>query len=130
MRIPILALPLLLGLTSACAMGRVTENEPLDPMTLGSLRPGVTTALEAVELLGAPDDIVQLGRRSAYRYSFRSTKVAGLSPIPFLLIFYNVDSRSDRAWLFFDENQVLTHLGVTLEGAMNEYAMPWEDVHD
>lgn len=111
-------------------MGRITENEPLDPLSLGSLRPGVTTANEAVQLLGAPDDIVQLGKRSAYRYRYTSTKVAGLSPIPLILIFYNVDSRSDRAWLFFDENQVLTHVGVTLEAEKNEYAMPWEDVHD
>jgi len=123
-------LALLLWLTSACAMGRITENEPLDPLSLGSLRPGVTTANEAVQLLGAPDDIVQLGKRSAYRYRYTSTKVAGLSPIPLILIFYNVDSRSDRAWLFFDENQVLTHVGVTLEAEKNEYAMPWEDVHD
>jgi hypothetical protein len=123
-------LTLLLSLTPACAMGRVTVNEPLDPSRLSLLYPGVTTAHEAVELLGAPDDIVQLGKRSAYRYRYTSTKVAGLSPIPLLLIFYNVDSRSDRAWLFFDENQVLTHLGVTLEAEKNEYAMPWEDVYD
>ena len=123
-------LVLLLWLTSACAMVRATENEPLDALSLRSLRPGVTSARDAVELLGAPDDIVQLGKRSAYRYRFTSTKTAVLAPIPFVLLFYNVDKRSDLAWLFFDENQVLTHLGVTLEGAKNEYAMPWEDVHD
>ena len=121
-------LALLLCLISACAMARSTENEPLDALALASLRPGVTTAQEAVQLLGAPDDIVQLGKRSAYRYRFTNMKTAGL--ILIVLNFYNVDSRSDRAWLFFDENQVLSHLGVTLEGDKAEYAMPWENVHD
>jgi hypothetical protein len=123
-------LTLLLCLSSACAMARATENKPLDAVALSSLRPGVTTAGEAVQLLGAPDDIVQLGKRSAYRYRFTSSKTAVLYPIPFLLTFYNVDTRSDRAWLFFDENQVLSHFGETLEAAENEYAMPWEDVYD
>jgi len=121
-------LALLLCLSSACAMARTTENEPLDPLALGSLRPGVTPAQEAVQLLGAPDDIVQLGKRSAYRYRFTNTKSAGL--ILIAVNFYNVDTRTDRAWLFFDENQVLTHLGVTLEGNKTEYAMPWENVHE
>ena len=47
-----------------------------------------------------------------------------------MLGLYNQDTRADRAWLFFDENQLLTHLGSTLEGEEPEYAMPWQDVHD
>lgn len=121
-------LALLLCLSPACAIARSSENRPLDAGLLSSLRPGSTTAREAVELLGAPVDVVQLGKRSAYRYQFTSTKRAGL--ILLVVNLYNQDLRTDRAWLFFDENQVLTHTGVTLEGADAEYAMPWEDLHD
>jgi hypothetical protein len=126
MRTPLLAL--LLFLAPACAITRHTDNEPLESSALQSLRPGVTTASEVVGLLGAPVDVVQLGRRSAYRYEYTNTKRAGI----FLLVLglLNEDTRADRAWVFFDENQVLTHSGVTLRGDEAEYAMPWQDVHD
>jgi len=126
MRSSILAL--VLCLSPACAIGRTSVNRPLEASLLNLLRPGSTTAGEAVELLGAPVDVVQLGKRSAYRYQFTSTKSAGL--ILIVVNLYNQDSRTDRAWLFFDENQVLTHTGVSLEGDETEYAMPWEDLHD
>jgi outer membrane protein assembly factor BamE (lipoprotein component of BamABCDE complex) len=126
MRTALLVLVLLLA--PACVIARTSENEPLSPGTLQSLRPGVTTAREVVQLLGAPVDVVQLGKRSAYRYQFTRAKRAGLLLVAVGL--YNLDVRSDRAWVFFDENQVLTHVGVTLEGDEAEYAMPWEDLHD
>ena len=123
-----LLLASLLCLAPACAMARSAENAPLDAQKLHALQPGHTTAREVVELLGAPVDVVQLGKRSAYRYEFTSTKRAAL----FLLVvgFYNTDQRADRAWVFFDENQVLSHVGVTLDGGKSEYAMPWEELHD
>jgi len=118
---------LVLVLTPACLISRRTDSEPLEPARLQQLRPGETTARQAVELLGAPQDVVQLGRRSAYRYQFTSTKRAGL----FLLIvgLLNDDTRSDRAWLFFDEDQVLTHVGATFDGDDSRYAMPWQGLH-
>lgn len=121
----ILALPLTLG---SCAFARSTQNDPLDARLLARLEPGHTTAREAVELLGAPADVVQLGRRSVYRYEFVTTKRAAL--LLLVVGLYNQDSRSDRAWLFFDEQGILTHVGASLEAAEAEYAMPWEDVHD
>ena len=121
-------LALLLCLAPGCAMARTTENAPLAPEALAELQPGTTTAREVVERLGAPVEVVQLGKRSAYRYQFSQTKRAVL----FLLIvaFQNEDARSDRAWVFFDENQVLTHVGTTFEGDQPEYAMPWEELHE
>jgi hypothetical protein len=123
-----LFLAALLALLPACVMAQTRVNEPLDASAIATLRPGTTTAGEVVERLGAPVDVVQLGKRSAYRYEFTSTKRAGL-----LLVIVNVgneDTRADRAWLFFDEDQVLSHVGASLEGRDTEYAMPWEDVHD
>ena len=124
----LLALLVLVLLAPACAFARLTDNEPLQAQRFQALHPGSTTAQQAVELLGAPVDVVQLGKRSAYRYEFTSTKNTAL--ILVLLNFYNQDTRADRAWLFFDENQILTHVGVTFTGDQTEYALPWENVHD
>jgi outer membrane protein assembly factor BamE (lipoprotein component of BamABCDE complex) len=114
-------------LLSSCALARSNVNVPLDEAALSRLEIGMS-AREVVELLGAPADVVQLGRRSAYRYDFINTKRSGLWLLVVLL--YNEDTRADRAWVFFDENEKLTHAGITLQAEDTEYAMPWQDVHD
>lgn len=119
---------LLFLIASGCALARQETNEPLDPAIVRSLKPGVTTAREVVERMGAPTEVVQLGRRTAYRYDATTTKSAGL----FLLVFNmaSQDTRSDRLWVFFDENNVLTHHGSTFSTHRAQYALPWEDVHE
>ena len=57
-----LLLALLLPLTG-CLIDRSTTNEPLAADVVAALEPGRTTAREAVERLGAPVEVVQLGRR-------------------------------------------------------------------
>lgn len=118
-------LPLLLA---ACAIGRQAVNEPLDAEAVARLQPGVTTARHITEALGAPTEVVQLGRRTAYRYDATTTKAA----VFFLVVlnFGNLDARSDRLWVFFDENDVLTHYGASYGTHRTQYAMPWEDVHE
>lgn len=118
---------LLLGTTS-CYFGRATLNEPLDPDALRKLQPGTTTAQQAVEWLGAPTEVVQLGRRSAYRYDHSVQKEAATWFV--IVAMVNTDMRQDRAWLFFDEDKVLTHVGTTLAAHHPQYAFPWEDVHE
>jgi hypothetical protein len=120
-------LPLLL-LLPACAFARQDTNEPLDAPTVRAFVPGKTTAREVVEKLGAPTDVVQLGKRSAYRFDATRQK----STVLFLLLinFANQDARSDRVWVFFDEHDVLTHCGATFGTHRTQYAMPWEDVHE
>jgi hypothetical protein len=117
-----------LFLVAACAFGRQDTNDPLDAPTIRAFVPGTTTAREVTERLGAPTEVVQLGRRSAYRYDSTSAKSAVL----FLLVinFGNQDTRSDRLWVFFDENDVLTHYGATFGTHRTQYALPWEDVHE
>ena len=112
---------------AGCFTGRDTTNEPLDAEKIASLQAGQTRAAEVVELLGAPSEVVQLARRSAYRYDYTNSKRSGL----FLIVanFLNEDTRSDRLWVFFDENQVLSHFGVTLRGDASVHAMPWEEIH-
>ena len=122
-----LALALSLLLTG-CFIARDTTNEPLQREKILELRPGVTTARKVVNQLGGPNDVVQLGRRSAYRYDFRNRKRMGL--ILIIINFFNEDTRSDRLWVFFDENEVLTHYGATFKGNDAKYAMPWDDIHE
>ncbi|MBK8101183.1 MAG: hypothetical protein IPK26_29225 [Planctomycetes bacterium] len=112
----------------ACALARQDTNEPLDATAVAALQPGVTTAREVVEKLGAPTEVVQLGKRSAYRYDANTIKSAAL----FLIVFnvFAQDGRSDRLWVFFDDREVLTHYGVTFGVHRTQYAMPWEDVHE
>lgn len=115
-------------LLPACFLSRRAVNVPLDPSRLATLEPGVTTALEVVERLGAPTEVVQLGRASAYRYDHSATKRAGL----FLVVigFLNEDTRSDRVWLFFDDAGLLSHAGATFEASDIQWAMPWADVYE
>ena len=120
-------LPITLCL-AGCALARQDVNEPFDARVVAGLQPGRTTAREVVEKLGGPNEVVQLGRRTAYRYDCSRTKSAVL----FLLLinFANQDTRQDRVWVFFDENDVLTHWGASYGTHRAQYAMPWEDVHE
>ena len=109
-------------------MARQETNRPLDAEVIGSLQPGTTTAREVVERLGAPTDVVQLGYRTAYRYDATSEKSAVL--LLLVVNFGNQDARSDRLWVFFDDNDILTHYGASYGVHRTQYAMPWEDVHE
>lgn len=111
---------------SSCFLSRAHVNGPLENELIASrLVPGKTTAAEVVAFLGAPNEVVQLGRRSAYRYEFTRQKTAGLTLIVFTMV--NNDTQSDRAWLFFDENDVLSHVGSTLQAGDVEWKLPWSD---
>lgn len=117
----------LLLFLGSCFMSRAVTNVPLERAKFEQLRPGTTTAKEVVELLGAPTEVIQLGSRSAYRYDFTNLKREGFTVILFTCL--NEDTRADRAWLFFDAKDVLTHVGSTFEGNQARYALPWDDVH-
>ena len=114
------------GLAS-CSIARQDVNEPLDAVRIQELQPGSTTAKQVVELLGGPNEVVQLGKRTAYRYDSDTTKSALLFMVVFNLA--NQDTRQDRLWVFFDEKDVLTHYGATYGSHRTQYALPWEDVH-
>ena len=124
LRTLVLALPFLLG---GCFLSRGTVNEPLPASAVESLEVGVSTSTDVLEALGAPNDVVQLGRRSAWRYDFTTQKRAGV--LLLIVGVLNEDTRSDRVWAFFDEEGVLTDIGATFEGQDPMYAMPWVDIH-
>ena len=116
--LPLFLLPSL----SACFLSNSQVNHGLDPGAFASLQPGSSTARDVVEVLGAPTEVVQLGRRVAYRYDHTRTKQAGAwLAIVFLS---GTDTQSDRAWLFFNEEDVLTHMGTTFDAKRVKYAPP------
>lgn len=122
-----LLIVLLAGLSlTGCFISRERSNEPLDKSLIDSLTVGTSTATEVAETLGAPAEVVQLGRRSAWRYDFTTMKRSGFTII--IVSFLNEDRRSDRCWLFFDADDVLQHVGTTLEAKDTQYAMPWQEV--
>ena len=123
-----LSLFCLLALLPACAIMRQETNGPIDATAVATLQPGMTTAREVVERLGAPTEVVQLGRRTAYRFDASTTKGAGLFLLGFNMLAQ--DTRSDRVWVFFDEKDVLTHYGATFGVHRTQYALPWEEVHE
>ena len=114
--------------TAGCVLARQDLNEPIQATAVNQLVPGKTTAREVVELLGGPNEVVQLGRRTAYQYHSSSTKNAAL--LLLLVNFGNQDTRQDRLWVFFDEDDKLSHYGATYGTHRTQYAMPWEDVHE
>ncbi len=113
---------------ASCGISRMESNDPISAEAVRSLVPWRTTAREVVEKLGAPTEVVQLGRRSAYRYDASSSKSAGL--VLFVFNMFAQDMRTDRVWAFFDANDVLTHIGATYGTHRTQYALPWEDVHE
>jgi len=113
-----------LALSTSCFVSRETTNVPLSPELVDQLEPGITTATEVAELLGAPTEVVQLGFRSAWRYDHIRAKRAGFTILVVTLM--DTDARTDRVWVFFDENDLLTNFGSTFEAGGAQYQMPWQ----
>lgn len=125
--LPRCLLTLALALAPSCFASRSMINEPLRKADIDRLVPGETKAGEVTAILGAPNEVVQLGSRTAYRYDFTQQKRAGFTVIVVTVL--NEDTRTDRVWLFFDKDDLLTHMGSTLQAADTRYEMPWIDVH-
>ena len=105
-----------------CFLSRSRTHFPLSPEAILSLVPGSATAADVVAHMGAPTEVVQLGHRSAYRYDYTLQKQASL----FLLVLNltGTESQEDRAWFFFDENNVLTHVGANFQADTARYGVP------
>lgn len=114
-----LLLPLLLA--PSCYMGLATHDQPLDADAISQLQPGASTASDVVRLLGAPNQVVELGDGSAWLYKATKTKDMGL----WLLVFgaFGQDSQADRCWVFFDGEHRLTQVGTTLAADSAEFQL-------
>lgn len=109
-------------LLPGCFISRSTVDRPLDAALVSALVPGETTADEVASLMGAPAEVVQLGRRTAWRYEYKVEKQA--AAFLFVLGLRGMDTQSDRIWVFFDEEQNLTHVGSSFASEQASYALP------
>jgi hypothetical protein len=120
-----LALPL-----SGCFLTREMVNEPIAPASVeavAKLTPHHSTQSDALALLGAPEQVVELYKRSAWLYRHVESKRVWLWLGPLLLT--NVDEQSDRVWCFFDEEGRYVCSGASLRAESAEFTMPWTDPH-
>lgn len=110
---------ILLLTLGACYMGQATTDRNIDPGAVAQLQPGTSNASDVVALLGAPNQVVELGDKSAWLYESRNTKHMGL----WLVVFgaYGADTQADRCWVFFDADGTLTHVGASLHADQAEY---------
>ncbi len=112
----------ILLLLPACVFSQANRHQPLDRDLIEALEPGQSTAQDVVRALGAPTEVVQLGRRSAYRYDASVSKNVGLFLI--LVALHGGDTQEDRAWFFFDEDELLTHRAATLAAKHADFQLP------
>lgn len=113
---------------SGCFLTRDATNAPLNPAQVATLEPGTSTANDVLAALGAPSEVIQLGRRSAWRYDHTVNKRTALFLV--VLGFMSADTQQDRVWVFFDEADRLAHIGSTLTAETAKYAPPWDDSHE
>ena len=103
----------------SCVVGEMTVGQPLEASAISLLQPNHSSAQDVADLLGAPNQVVELGNKSAWLYEAQKERRAGV----FLLIFstFGQDKQFDRCWVFFDENGLLTHIASSLESNTAEY---------
>ena len=114
---------LCLLLQSCVVLGKNKDYHPFDTGKLDGLLPGRTTAPEVTQVLGAPSEIVKLSNGNAYIYRRSVSKGTGVWLI--LVSFGNYDEHYDQIVMFFDNNDVMTHFGVTLDTHQAAYGFPF-----
>jgi outer membrane protein assembly factor BamE (lipoprotein component of BamABCDE complex) len=110
---------LLALLCGSCVMSEMTIGQPLESSAISQLQPNHSSAQDVADLLGAPNQVIELGNKSAWLYEAQKKRIAGI----FLLVFgtSGQDTQFDRCWVFFDENSLLTHIASSLESGTAEY---------
>jgi len=122
---PLLRLALLLLVVSilpGCFFSRSRTNPELSPELASQIIPQQSTAADVTELLGAPNEVVQLGLRTAWRYEHTVEKQSAAFLV--LLGLRGVDTQSDRVWVFFDADGNVTNIGTQFQASEAEYDVP------
>ena len=103
-------------------MSRSAANPSIAPEAVAQITPGSSTADDVTRILGAPNEVVQLGRRSAWRYEHTVEKQSALFLV--VLGLRGVDTQADRVWIFFDEADNVIHVGTMFQASEAEYDVP------
>ncbi|MEE9567222.1 MAG: hypothetical protein V3W17_06960 [Desulfobacteria bacterium] len=104
-------------------MGKNKEYQPFDSSELERLVPGQTTATEVSRIFGSPRQVVKMSNGNAYIYERSVAKGTAL----WLLIVSlgNYEKQCDKVVFFFDNNDILTHYGVSLDAEKASYGLPF-----
>jgi outer membrane protein assembly factor BamE (lipoprotein component of BamABCDE complex) len=115
---------LLMFLCSGCfVLGANKNYHGFESESLSSVKPGQTTAKEILSLFGAPTGVVKLSNGNAYIYH-RSVAKGTLVWLLFIS-FGNYDKQADQIVFFFDNNDLLTNYGASLNAKNAEYGLPF-----
>ena len=88
-------------LLTGCAFSRGQLGTALKPEDVAQIRKGQTTEAQVVALLGAPDDIRELGNRELFHYYRYVLKHATV------LVFSRANIASDQVYILFDPHGVV-----------------------
>jgi hypothetical protein len=86
---------------SGCAVTRGDLGMPFNAADVAAIGKGRASQSDVVRLLGAPDDVVQLGDREAFHYYHYTLKHATF------LVFSRINIASDELYVFFDQQGVV-----------------------
>lgn len=97
---------LLLGLLlEGCAFSRGTLGDDIKAEAIAALQKGVTTKAEVVNLMGAPDRLVQLNGRDVFQYYRYDAKAGSLLLI--LLNFTRLSIKSDDLFVILNRDGIV-----------------------
>ncbi len=109
---------------SGCLLvGKNKEYHAFDSDALEKVAPGQTTAAEVSCIFGAPTQVVKMSNGNAYIYKRSLAKGTGLWL--FLVSLGNYEKQYDQLVFFFDNNDILTHYGVSLNAGEASYGLPF-----
>ncbi|MBC8246752.1 MAG: outer membrane protein assembly factor BamE [Deltaproteobacteria bacterium] len=113
-----------MGLLFGCSIfGKTKEYHPFDAEKIEQLTPGKTTAADVTRYFGAPAEVVKLSNGNAYIYKRAVTKGTAFWLI--LVSLGNFDTKYDQLVLFFNNDDTLTHYGVSLNADKAAYESPF-----
>lgn len=93
---------LVVGLFQGCAFSRGTLGDDIKPEAVSLIQKGVTTKAEILNLLGAPDRLLQLNGRDVFQYYRYDAKAGSLLLI--ILNFTRLSIKSDDLFVILNQD--------------------------
>jgi len=118
-----LLIVMLVCLCGCVVFGKDKRHQPFEASDLEGLVVGQTSAVDVTAVFGAPSEVVELTNGNAYIYRRSVAKATALWLI--LVSFGNFDVQQDQIVFFFDQNDVLSHYGVSLNADKAAYGFPF-----
>ena len=111
-------------LCCGCAMfGKNKEEQPFSPALIDTLVPGQTTAVDVTDKFGAPEQVVKMSNGNAYMYKRSVAKGTAIWLI--LVSFGNYEKQYDQLVFFFNNKDILTHYGASMNADKASYGFPF-----